>query len=75
MRVSLERLKEILSYDQSTGVFIRLKDQMNRASLIGREAGSISKASRENGGGYRSMQIDGKRYYAQVVSQFEEPAR
>ncbi len=46
------QLKELLSYDQETGVFTRLDGQN-----AGKVAGAINK-------GYLRIRINGKRYYA-----------
>lgn len=50
------RLKEILSYDPNTGIFMRL------TSSGGRKAGSI--AGSPHGRGYLKLMVDNKKYFA-----------
>lgn len=57
MSLTIERLKEVLHYDQVTGVFTWLKTISSRA-VKGRVAGTFDKK------GYRLINIDGKSYKA-----------
>lgn len=51
-----ERLKEVLNYDEETGLFTR------KSSLGGQRAGSVSGTERPDG--YRKIIIEGRGYYA-----------
>jgi HNH endonuclease/AP2 domain len=55
---SIDRLKDVLSYDKHTGVF-RWKKTLSKRNCEGNIAGSFSKEH-----GYISICIDGKRYMA-----------
>lgn len=55
--LTLDRLKEVLSYDPETGVFKWLKPTSNRVR-VGSEAGN------DNGVGYLRISVDGRTYYA-----------
>ena len=57
------RLKEVLSYDPETGVFVWLKRLSAKIPAIGCVAGSL-------GLGYRRICIDGKRYLAHRLAWF-----
>lgn len=59
--ISLERLREVLTYDQKTGIFI-WNIKMNRRITIGSIAGSAD--SRGRNAGRVSIYIDGQRYFA-----------
>lgn len=61
--ITLERLRELLSYDPETGIFIRRITTSSR-SLKG------SKAGRNNGNGYLRMMIDGYTDYAHRFAWF-----
>lgn len=61
-KMTHERLREVLHYDPSTGVFTRLVSR-GRAK-IGAVAGGI------NGHGYRRIMIDRKRYHAHRLAWF-----
>jgi hypothetical protein len=54
--VSIDRLRLVLSYDKTTGVFERLI-KVNRNSVIGEEVGSVNRVN-----GYRYIRIDGRAY-------------
>src|ERR1700760_2097964 len=58
--VSQERLKQIVSYDAATGVFVWLL--RGRGIRHGRRAGSVDK------NGYRYIRIDGQWYLAQRLA-------
>jgi len=62
-KITAERLREMLSYDPETGVFIRLITTSNRAPK-----GSVS--GRNNGNGYLRMMVDGQTYYAHRLAWF-----
>ena len=55
--ITAERLRELLSYDRETGVFLWVKRTSNRIR-IGDPAG------RDNGNGYVRINLDGRSYYA-----------
>lgn len=55
-KITAERLRSLLSYDSATGIFAWLKPTSNRVS-VGCRAG------RDNGNGYRRINIDGRSYY------------
>lgn len=61
--LSQERLKELLSYDQSTGLFTWLSRTSNRVS-VGDIAGSAGKL------GYVYIRLDGVRYLAHRLAWF-----
>ena len=52
-----ERLKELLSYDPETGVFVRIKQTSSNAKI-----GDVAGAARRDG--YRIIQIDHKQFTA-----------
>jgi len=58
MKLTQERLKEVLSYDPETGVFVRKITANNNKAKKGDLAGHLNKI------GYLEMKVDGKRYYA-----------
>lgn len=53
------RLKEVLSYDPETGVFIRISAAPRMQRFVGTEAGRVHKKR-----GYREISVDGRLYYA-----------
>ncbi len=55
--ITQERLKDVLNYDSESGIFT-WKKKTNRNILIGSVAGA------GHSGGYITISIDGKRYYA-----------
>lgn len=55
--ITVERLREVLDYDQETGVFA-WKISTSNSVKIGDVAGSI------NGDGYRKIKLDGREYQA-----------
>jgi hypothetical protein len=59
--LTAERLRELLHYEPTTGVFTW---RMRRApgALKGQQAGSIRIARYDSGGGYRDIGVDGKIY-------------
>ena len=59
--VTQARLKELLSYDLSTGLFTWMKVNSNRIKI-----GDIAGAG--NGNGYVRIRVDGKNYYAQRLA-------
>lgn len=61
--LTLERLREVLSYDESSGEFTR-KIATARRSKVGEIAGSI------NAEGYRYIRIDGGNYKANRLAVF-----
>jgi hypothetical protein len=61
--VSQDRLKQLLDYDPESGVF-KWRERRSRLAHAGSVAGSVSKASRHNGGGYRWIGVDGREYLA-----------
>ena len=56
-----DRLKYLLSYDSETGVFVWVRTTSNRVSVG-------SRAGRDNGNGYRRINIDGCPYYEHVLA-------
>ena len=50
------RLKELLHYDQQTGIFTRIKDACYKREYVGKVAGCLNKR------GYLQIYIDGKIY-------------
>lgn len=52
-----KRLKQVLHYDPETGVFTRLEDRNGNNAQAGARAGCLKKH------GYRTINIDGHRYY------------
>jgi hypothetical protein len=62
MHPKLTRVKELLDYDPSTGIFVR------RVSRGGISAGSVAGYIR--GDGYRYISIDGKSYYGSRLAWF-----
>lgn len=62
--LTLERLKEILSYDPETGVFVWIKKPAPRANRI--KVGDI--AGQNDPSGYIRISIDGKQYWAQRLA-------
>lgn len=63
MAMTLARVREVLHYDQNTGVFTWLKRLSNRGQ-VGAQAGTILK------NGYRSITVDGDRAYAHRLALF-----
>lgn len=61
--ITQDRLKELLLYDPETGAFT-WKARRSPKAAPGVVAGRISKASRDAGGGYRWIGVDGKEYLA-----------
>jgi hypothetical protein len=61
--ITIERLKEVLSYDPETGVFTNLMTR--KRARAGAAAGAISKAS-----GYVEIGIDGRSYWAHRLAWF-----
>ncbi len=61
--LTAERLKELLHYDPTTGVFT-WRMRRGRSALEGQQAGSIRIARYDSGGGYRDIGIDGQLYLA-----------
>lgn len=60
---SRDRILELVSYDQNTGIFIR-KIKTNRNHVIGEQVGTLSSA------GYLVIQIDKEKYYAHRIAYF-----
>ena len=58
MSLTQERLKQVLFYDQESGVFTRLQC-LQRPDIVNRPA-----SENTSGNGYLRIAIDGKRYYA-----------
>lgn len=56
--ITHERLKELLNYDASTGVFIWRVSRKGRFVRIGAKAGCLDKR------GYLTICLDGRRYFA-----------
>ena len=56
--VTIERLKELLSYDKGTGVFTWIACHKHKTNLLGKVAGCL------DSGGYVVIKIDGKLYKA-----------
>ena len=61
--LTLERLREVLSYDSETGV-LRWKVRQSRRNHVGDQAGTIAED------GYRVIQIDGWHYKAARLAWF-----
>lgn len=62
MSLTIARLKELLHYDEETGHFVWLKNH-TRYKVVGKVAeGTVN--------GYRSICIDGRRYYAHRLAWF-----
>lgn len=59
--LSQKRLKELLDYDPSTGIFTNRVDRGNRAKA-GATSGTLSKA-RASGKPYLAVMLEGKKYY------------
>jgi hypothetical protein len=59
--ITQERLKQLLEYNPSTGEFVRLVDRSHNARA-GSIAGTLSRGSPRDGGGYLQTHIDGKVY-------------
>ncbi len=55
--LTCDRLREVLNYDATTGVFT-WRTKTSRKVIVGREAGTLKPK------GYLSIRIDGKPYYA-----------
>ena len=55
--ITAARLRAILHYDPLTGVFTRLTSGSGKGMIIGARAGTLKKH------GYRTIDIDGRRYY------------
>lgn len=66
--LTADRLKEILDYDETSGIF-RYRKQRG-IQETGAIAGQISKKSSWNGGGYRVIYIDGRGYGANRLAWF-----
>lgn len=62
MTLTQKRLKDVLAYDQHTGVFT-WKIQRGPISP-GSIAGTVNSVTHDRGGGYRQIYIDGRKYYA-----------
>lgn len=60
--VTLERLKEVVSYDPATGRFTRVGGA--RSDLLGHQARP------RNGDGYPRLEIDGRRYLCHILAWF-----
>lgn len=58
MTLTIDRLREVLSYDRATGVLRWVKDQSPRHHTAGRAAGTVAS------NGYLVLSIDGKQYKA-----------
>ena len=65
MNLTLDRLKKVLSYNRTTGVFHWRISTSNRIAK-----GSI--AGRDNGNGYRRVMIDCKQYYEHRLAWMHE---
>jgi hypothetical protein len=65
-RHSINALRTLLDYERETGVF-RWKVNRSR-TRAGDIAGSVSRAPRDQGGGYRNIGVEGRRYYAHVLA-------
>jgi hypothetical protein len=61
--ITIERLKEVLSYDPDSGIFVWIA--RGRGIRTGRQAGSIDPLN-----GYRMIRIDGVTYLAQRLAWF-----
>ena len=61
--ITAERIKELLSYDEDTGVFVWIG--RGKGIRTGRRAGSIDPVN-----GYRAIRIDGVTYHAQRLAWF-----
>lgn len=61
--ITLDRLRELLSFDETTGVFVWRTKRPGKGKQ-GERAGRI------NPNGYRCIRIDGQDYYAQHLSYF-----
>lgn len=58
--ITQQRLKELLHYDQDTGVFTRISSRLS--TCVNKPAGGI------NYDGYRRIYLDGKNYFAQRLA-------
>lgn len=61
--ITLDRLREVLHYDPSTGVFVWLK-KTGKKTIVGSQAGSI------RSDGYMTVSIDKCIYYGHVLAWF-----
>lgn len=59
--ITQSRLKELFRYDPSTGHFIRRVTRSHNARA-GSVAGTLTKGTKSNGGGYIMIHIDGRFY-------------
>lgn len=63
--ISQNRLKEVLSYDENTGLFTWVK--VNKLCRV--KVGDLS-SQKETSGGYLKISVDGKTYYAHRLAWF-----
>jgi len=69
--ISIDRLKEMLSYDASTGVFTWIKTPCaNQPEFIGRQAGDALSRYADGSARYVSIVIDQQRYAAHRLAWF-----
>jgi hypothetical protein len=69
--ISIQRLKELMDYDPEAGRFTRIgAARPQSAHYAGKPIGHLKHGSHANGGGYRLISVEGRRYRAHHLAWF-----